>query len=123
MAGFRKFLMRGNLIEVAVAFIIGATFASVTSTFTQLVMDVIGAIIGGQPNFDSVTIGQVNVGHFITAVVTFVLTAAVVYFGIVKPSELLRTRFATEQAAEPAAPTSEDLLAEIRDLLKEQSAQ
>ena len=122
MAGFRKFLMRGNLIEVAVAFIVGATFASVTSTFTQLVMDVIGAIIGGQPNFDSVTIGQVNVGHFITAVVTFVLTAAVVYFGIVKPSELLRTRLAKEKAEEPTTPSSEDLLAEIRDLLKERSA-
>lgn len=122
MAGFRHFLMRGNLIEVAVAFIVGATFASVTSTFTQLVMDVIGAIIGGQPNFDSVTIGQVNVGHFITAGVTFVLTAAVVYFGIVKPSELLRTRLAKEKAEEPTTPSAEDLLAEIRDLLKEQSA-
>lgn len=122
MAGFRDFLMRGNLLDVAIAFIIGAAFGSVTTSFTQLVLDVIGKVIGGQPNFDAVAIGGVNVGHFITAVVSFVITAAVVYFAILKPYELVRKRLTKDQAAEPAAATSEDLLAEIRDLLKEQSA-
>lgn len=122
MKGFRDFLMRGNLLEVAVAFIIGAAFGAVTSSFTQLVMDIIAAIIGGQPNFDAVTIAGVNVGHFITTLISFVLTAAVVYFAIVKPSELIRDRLKKEEPAAPAAATSEELLAEIRDLLKEQAA-
>jgi large conductance mechanosensitive channel len=122
MKGFRDFLMRGNLLEVAVAFIIGAAFGTVTSSFTQLVMDIIAQIVGGQPNFDAVTVAGVNVGHFITALISFVLTAAVVYFAIVKPSELIRDRLKKEQPAAPAAATSEELLAEIRDLLKEQAA-
>ncbi|HML50074.1 MAG TPA: large conductance mechanosensitive channel protein MscL [Propionicimonas sp.] len=122
MKGFRDFLMRGNLLEVAVAFIIGAAFGTVTSSFTQLVMDIIAQIVGGQPNFDAVTVAGVNVGHFITALSSFVLTAAVVYFAIVKPSELIRDRLKKEQPAAPAAATSEELLAEIRDLLKEQAA-
>lgn len=122
MTGFRDFLMRGNLLEVAIAFIIGAAFGAVTSTFTQLVMDVIAKVIGGQPNFDAVAVAGVNVGHFITAAVSFVLTAAVVYFAIVKPYELVRKRLQKDQAAQPAAATTEELLAEIRDLLKEQPA-
>lgn len=123
MKGFRDFLLRGNLLEVAVAFIIGAAFGAVTSSFTQLVMDVIAKAIGGQPNFDTVTVAGVNVGHFITAVVSFVLTAAVVYFAIVKPSQLIRDRLKKEQPSAPAAATSEELLAEIRDLLKAQAAE
>ncbi|HAM44736.1 MAG TPA: large conductance mechanosensitive channel protein MscL [Propionibacteriaceae bacterium] len=121
MRGFRDFLMRGNLLEVAVAFIIGAAFGTVTSSFTQLVMDIIAQIIGGQPNFDAVTVAGVNVGHFITALISFILTAAVVYFAIVKPSQVIRDRLKKEQPAAPAAATSEELLAEIRDLLKEQT--
>ena len=65
MSGFKDFLMRGNLIEVAIAFIIGAAFGSVTTSFTKLVMDVIARVIGGQPDFSSVAIGGVNVGVFI----------------------------------------------------------
>lgn len=122
MKGFRDFLMRGNLIEVAVAFIIGAAFSGVTTSFTKLVMDVIARVIGGQPDFTAVNVAGVNVGVFITAVISFVLTATVVYFGIVKPYETVKRRF-TKPAVDNGAPppTSEDLLAEIRDLLKAQA--
>lgn len=121
MSGFKDFLMRGNLIEVAIAFIIGAAFGSVTTSFTKLVMDVIGKVIGGQPDFSSVAIGGVNVGVFITALISFVITAAVVYFGIVKPYEHLKTRFSKPADVEPSGPTSEELLTEIRDLLAKSS--
>lgn len=121
MKGFRDFLMRGNLIEVAVAFIIGVAFSSVTTSFTKLVMDVIGKVIGGQPDFSAVNIAGVNVGVFITAVISFVITAAVVYFGIVTPYETIKKHLIKPKpATEEAAPTSEELLAEIRDLLKAQ---
>ncbi len=121
MSGFKDFLMRGNLIEVAIAFIIGAAFGSVTTSFTKLVMDVIGKVIGGQPDFSSVAIGGVNVGVFITALISFVITATVVYFGIVKPYEHLKSRYSTPAVAEPSGPTSEELLTEIRDLLAKSS--
>jgi large conductance mechanosensitive channel len=121
MAGFKDFLMRGNLIDVAVAFIIGAAFGTVTTSFTKLVMDLIGKMIGGQPDFSSVTVGGVNIGVFITAVISFVITAAVVYFGIVKPYEIVKKKTIKPKADEAGAPTSEELLSEIRDLLKAQS--
>nr|WP_300149867.1 large conductance mechanosensitive channel protein MscL [Propionicimonas sp.] len=116
MKGFRDFLMRGNLIELAVAFIMAAAFGAVVTTFTQLVMDIIG-LLGGQPDFSAVAIGGVNVGKFITAIIAFVIMAAVVYFGIVKPYEVVKSRLTKPAADEPGAPTTEELLAEIRDLL------
>ncbi|MBA3020224.1 large conductance mechanosensitive channel protein MscL [Propionicimonas sp.] len=122
MAGFKDFLMRGSLVDVAVAFIIGAAFGTVTTSFTKLVMDVIGKVIGGQPDFSAVDVAGVNIGVFITAMISFIITAAVVYFGIVKPYEGLRKRLQKPVIDEAEATvTSEELLAEIRDLLKAQS--
>ena len=118
LSGFKEFLMRGNLIEVAIAFIIGAAFGTVTTSFTKLVMDVIAKVVGGQPDFSSVAVAGVNIGVFITAVISFAITAAVVYFGVVKPYEAVKARFA--KPAEPTVvgpTTSEELLTEIRDLL------
>lgn len=117
MQGFKEFLMRGNLVELAVAVIIGTVFAKVVETFTAILMGFIGKI-GGQPDFSAVTLFDVNIGNFINATITFVITAAVVYFCVVKPYNALRERFAKKKEAEPAAPTSEDLLGEIRDLLR-----
>jgi large conductance mechanosensitive channel len=117
MTGFRQFLMRGNLIELAVAFIMGAAFATVVSSFTKLVLNVIGLIVDVQ-GFSTITVRGINLGEFITAVITFVLTAAVVYFLIVVPYNKVS---AALKADEPAivAPSAEDLLTEIRDLLRE----
>ena len=120
MAGFKDFLMRGNLIDLAIAFILGASFGDVVKAFTKIILDIIG-LIGGNPNFDTVAIGPINVGVFITAVVSFVILAAIVYFGVIKPYEHIKARTAKPVEAAVAAPTTEDLLAEIRDLLKAQA--
>jgi large conductance mechanosensitive channel len=118
MKGFKDFLLRGNLIELAVAFIMASAFGTVVTTFTTFVMDVIGTV-GGQPDFSALTLpGGVNVGTFITAVVSFVILAAVVYFGIVKPYETIKSRIDDPKPEEAGAPTSEELLSEIRDLLR-----
>jgi large conductance mechanosensitive channel len=106
--------MRGNLVELAVAFIMGAAFSSVVSSFTKIIMDLIG-LIGGNPDFDTVTIGQINVGKFLTALVSFLIVAAVLYFCVVRPYQALRARF--EKPKEPAGPSTDELLTEIRDLL------
>lgn len=122
MKGFKDFLMRGNLIDLAVAVIIGTAFSAVVTTFTQVILDIIG-LIGGNPDFSTVKIGPILVGPFINAVVTFVIIAAIVYFGILKPIEAMkRLRKPADEPVEVAAPTTEDLLIEIRDLLKAQQA-
>jgi len=120
MAGFKDFLMRGNLIDLAIAFILGASFGNVVTAFTRIILDIIG-LIGGNPNFDTVTVGPINVGVFITAVVSFVIMAAILYFGVVRPYEAIKKLGRKPTAGEPAPPSSEELLTEIRDLLKAQS--
>lgn len=121
MKGFKDFIMRGNLIEIAVAFIIAAAFAKVVEAFTKLILDIIG-LLGGSPDFSQVAIGPINIGVFITAVISFLMIAAIVYFGVVTPYEKVKARLtrkkADDEAAEEPAPTTEELLSEIRDLLK-----
>ncbi len=119
MKGFKDFLMQGNLIELAVAVIIGAAFGNVVAAFTQIIMDFIG-LVGGQPDFSQVVIPGIgiNVGVFLTALMTFVIIAASVYFLLIKPYTVLKDKFAKEEEAAEATPTTEELLAEIRDLLK-----
>ena len=119
MNGFKQFLMRGNLIELAVAFIMGAAFAAVVSAFTKLLLNLIGLIVSVE-GLSGVAVRGVNIGDFLTAVITFVLTAAVVYFLIVVPYNRLSALRKKDEPA--AAASSEDLLAEIRDLLRDRGA-
>lgn len=113
MAGFKKFLMQGNLVQLAVAFVIGTAFATVVTAFVQIILDLIGKA-GGTPNFSGYQPGGVHVGAFITALVAFIIIAAVVYFFVVKPYEAFRERYSKEEDAEP---TEVDLLTQIRDQL------
>lgn len=117
MQGFKEFILRGNLVELAVAFVMGTAFAAVVESFTQLILDILGKF-GGNPDFSSVTVGGVNIGVFLTALVAFLILATVVYFGIVLPYNKAKQLFDKKEEEEAAA-TSEELLAEIRDLLKE----
>ncbi len=119
MKGFKEFLMRGNLIELAVAVIIGGAFNAVVKSFTDVLMDIIGKIVG-VPDFSGASVAGINLGAFLSAVFAFVLTALVVYFGIVLPYNRL-AELRKKDEPEVAA-SAEDLLGEIRDLLKEQNA-
>lgn len=116
LKGFKEFIMRGNLVELAVAVIIGTVFSAVVKEFTAVLMGFIGKI-GGQPDFSGVTLFDVNIGLFINATITFLITAAVVYFCVVKPYNVLRDRFFSKKEEEKG-PSSEELLTEIRDLLR-----
>lgn len=122
MQGFKEFIMRGNLVELAVAFIMGGAFATVVESFTAVIMDLLGKL-GGTPNFSSFAPGGISVGVFLTALVSFLILSFVIYFGIVKPYNYARKHFEKEVIEEEVEPTAEEaLLAEIRDLLKAKHA-
>lgn len=119
MEGFKKFILRGNVIELAVAVIIGAAFKTIVDKFVEGVVNpALGAVVG-QPNFDEALIlGPIKLGLVLTAVVNFLLTAFVIYFFLVKPMERLMKK--EEAAPPPPAEPSEEvkLLREIRDSLQ-----
>ena len=123
MKGFKDFILRGNLVELAVAFIMATAFAAVITATVALLMDIVGKI-GGTPDFSTYRPGGVGVGAWLTALITFVVIAAVVYFAIVTPDQKAREYMDRNKAAEEAPPLSEDtqLLTEIRDLLAQRSA-
>ena len=124
MSGFRAFILRGNLVELAVAFIMAAAFALVVTTITGVILGLISKLFGGSPNFDNVELFKENgvagtgvpIGKFLTALVAFLILAAVVYFLVVVPYTKAKEKFFP--TAEPEG-TPEDvaLLKEIRDLL------
>jgi large conductance mechanosensitive channel len=117
VTGFKNFVLRGSLVELAVAFVMGLAFAAVVTATVNLLMDVIGKL-GGQPDFSDYSPGGVSVGAWITAVISFVILAAVVYFVIVLPYTKARERYFPSE--EPGTPEDVKLLQEIRDLLAEQ---
>jgi large conductance mechanosensitive channel len=78
LKGFKDFIMRGNLVELAVAFIIGTAFALVVSTFTAVILSLISKVVGDGVNFDEWEPGKVPVGTFVTALISFLIVAAVV---------------------------------------------
>ena len=117
MKGFKEFIMRGNLVELAVAFIMATAFAAVVTSFVGVILDVIGKL-GGLPDFSKYAPGGVHLGIFFTALISFLIMAAVVYFFVVTPYMKARERFEPAKAA--SAPTEDiTLLTEIRDLLRD----
>jgi large conductance mechanosensitive channel len=118
LKGFRDFLLRDKLIELAVAFVVGAAFtALVLSLVDNVLMPLIGKI-GGEPNFDSIDIADIPVGAFITDLVGFVLIAAAVYFFVVVPYNRFQEMRKQGEVDEPATVDENILLLrEIRDAL------
>jgi large conductance mechanosensitive channel len=114
MTGFKNFMLRGNLIELAVAFVMAAAFATAVNASVDLLMGLIGKI-GGQPDFSAWEPGGLPLGAWVTAVISFMILAAVVYFFVVKPYTAAKERFFP--AEEAGTPADVALLEEIRDLL------
>lgn len=124
--GFKDFLLRGNIVDLAVAVVIGVAFTALVAAFTDsFLKPLIGLIGGGGLEGGTFTVnGQVfDWAAFINAVITFVLTAAVVYFAVVLPMKTIAERRKRGEEAGPAEPTQVELLADIRDLLRAQQGQ
>jgi len=123
LKGFKDFLFRGNVIDLAVAVVIGVAFAALVASFTDSFLNPLINLIGGggvDGGTFSVNEQVFDWGAFLNAVITFVLTAAVVYFVVVVPMKKIQERRARGEEAGPAAATGVELLAEIRDLLAAQ---
>lgn len=120
MSGFKQFLLRGNVIDLAVGVIIGAAFGGIVDSLVKDIISPLLGLLGGQPDFSSLQLGPVGVGNFLNAALSFLIKAAGLYFLIVLPYTRLTARVATEPVPPPAPPApspSEQYLQEIRDLL------
>ena len=121
---FRDFIFRGNVVDLAVAVVLGVAFGAIV---TSLVEDIITPLLGifGAPDFSAWTIAvgdaEVRIGTFINTLVSFVTISAVIFFLIVKPTNRIAAMRAVEPEG-PAGPTEIDLLTEIRDELRKRPA-
>lgn len=121
LKGFKDFLLRGNIVDLAVAVVIGTAFTALVGAFTaSFISPLIGLAGGGGPSGMTLEVnGQLfTFGAFITAAITFAITAAVVYFFVVVPMKTVQERLARGKVEAPTAvPEDIQLLREIRDSL------
>jgi large conductance mechanosensitive channel len=115
---FRQFLMRGNVVDLAVAVVIGAAFGAVVTALVADIVTPLIAAVAGKPSFAGLTFtirsSTFRYGHFLNAVVSFVLVAAAIFLLIVKPMNALAARRAArEQEADPTTRSCPECLSEI----------
>jgi large conductance mechanosensitive channel len=122
--GFKKFLMQGNVIELAVAVVIGSAFGAVVSAFVDGIITPMVSSAFGTSEIEDATVGIFKIGLVIAALIKFVAIAAVVYFALVLPMAKLKERNDRRKGISPEAPaeTDVDILGDIRELLRTQSA-
>ena len=127
--GFKNFIMRGNVVDLAVAVVIGAAFTGVVTSFTNNFINPLIAALGGGSvhglGFQLVSGNPktvIDFGAILTAIINFLIVAAVVYFLVVVPMNLLAERRRRGEEPEPQAPAEDIvLLQEIRDLLRQRT--
>jgi len=125
LKGFRDFIMRGNILDLAVAVVIGAAFKGVIDAFTAGVVSPLVGLVAGQ-NFDTLTLELTDdvviyYGAVITQIINFVIVASVLFFLVVKPLNVIAERRQRGEGPEDVPPTEQELLVEIRDLLRAQA--
>jgi large conductance mechanosensitive channel len=123
LKGFKDFLLRGNIVDLAVAVVVGTAFTALVTAFTtSFLLPLIGLAGGGGQNGATLVVDdqKFTFGVFLNALITFALTAAVVYFAVVLPMRAIVERRKRGEEAGPAEPTQVELLVEIRNLLREQ---
>jgi large conductance mechanosensitive channel len=108
LKGFRDFILRGNVVDLAVAVVIGAAFGAVVTALVKDLITPLIAAIGGKPDFSGLTVTLNNskflYGDFVNAVVSFVLIGAAIYFVVVAPMNAIQARF--KKPGAPAAPAT-----------------
>ena len=124
MEGFKKFRMQGNVIELAVAVVIGTAFTAVVTAFVDGLITPLIAAMFNADDISTATVGIFKVGLVIAALINFLIIAAVVYFALVLPMAKLKERHDRRKGILPEEPveTDVDILHDIRDLLRAQQA-
>jgi large conductance mechanosensitive channel len=119
LEGFKKFIARGNVMDLAVGVIIGAAFGAIVDSLVKDIITPIIGLIGGQPDFSAIKPAGIGIGSFVNSVISFLMKAAALYFFIVVPFNRFAARFMAPPPPPPPGPTpTEALLGEIRDALK-----
>ena len=129
---FKEFAMRGNVLDMAVGVILGGAFGKITTSLVNDVfMPLIGMLIGGvdlgklnivlKPATDTAEAVTLGIGTFLTTIIDFILVAFVIFLMIKTINRFRRKKEEEPALEEPKGPTAEELLTEIRDLLKEQN--
>jgi large conductance mechanosensitive channel len=116
LAGFKKFILRGSVVDLAVGIVIGAAFGAVVTSFVNdVLMQFVGAIFG-KPSFNQLSFtinkSQIRYGNFLTALITFVITAAALYFVVVAPLNYFNDRRRARQG-EPEDLTNDERMIEL----------
>ena len=117
MKGFKQFLLRGNVVDLAVAVVMGATFGAVVTAFVKDLLTPFIAAIVGKPDFSAITFtinnSQFLIGDLLNAVISFLLIAAAVYFFVVLPINALIQRSRREPTPDPTTRKCPECLSEI----------
>ena len=122
---FKAFVLKGNVVDLAVGVVIGAGFGKVVESMVKDVITPLIGMVGGQPDFSAVKLSSIMVGNFINAGLAFLILAAVIFFLVVKPMNHLiamtMKKAEEKPATQPPIPEDVKMLIEIRDLLKAQT--
>lgn len=119
LKGFRDFILRGNVVDLAVAVVVGAAFTAIVNSFVTNILNPLIAATVGKPNFGYILFhlgkGEIKFGEFLNATIYFVIVAAVVYFGVVMPMSWFLQRVKRGEAPPPAPATKKcpECLSEI----------
>jgi large conductance mechanosensitive channel len=118
LSEFKQFILRGNVIDLAVAVVIGAAFgAIVTSLVENIITPLIGAL-GGQPDFSGLSFelnnSEIRYGAFLNAVIAFLIIAAVIFFAVIKPMNAIMTQMRAEPTPDPLTGKCPFCLSEVQ---------
>ena len=117
MKGFKTFVMRGNVVDLAIGVVIGVAFGAVITALVKDLVTPLIAALGGKPDFGSlyftINNSKFAYGDFINAIIAFLIVAAVIFFFVVNPYEALVTRLRKEPPADPTTKKCSECLSEI----------
>lgn len=120
VAEFKEFIMRGNVLDMAVGVVVGSAFTAIVTSIVENLLTPIIALAMGSTDFSGFMVGPFGIGAVINAIITFLITAFVVFLIVKTVNRLSKKKEEAPAPEPPKGPTTEELLIEIRDLLKDQ---